>query len=255
MSDSREPRYAGKCIAVLGGNSGIGLAAARLFALQGARLAITGRNADSLGAVAREIGGDILSLPFDIADIDALDTGMARIGAHLGRIDTLFVNAGMGAMLPIEQVTEADWIRIMAVNLKGPYFAIQKALPWMQEGSSIVLCGSIGAQKGLPGNSVYGASKAGLASLARTLGAELVGRGIRVNCVSPGPTDTPLVERTQGVERDAVPAVRAMMREAVPMKRLAEPEEIARVVLFLGSDDASFVTGEDILVDGGLCRF
>lgn len=248
-------RFKDRVVVVLGGNSGIGLAAAELFATEGASLAITGRNAETLRAAAQDIGGDCLAITSDIADLAATRSAIDAIEQRYGRIDVLFVNAGVGAFIPIEQVTSNDWDRLFGVNLKGAYFAIQQALPLMAAGSSIVLCSSIGGRKGLSGNSVYGATKAGLSSLALTLGAELVGRGIRVNAVSPGPTETPIITRTAGLPEEAIPATLAMMRDVVPMKRMAAPAEIARAVLFLASDDASFITGQDLLVDGGLCNF
>lgn len=248
-------RYTDKIVVVIGGNSGIGLASAEAFAAEGAIVVLTGRDRETVAAMAARIGPAATGIAADIADTNARASLFADIKQRFGRIDTLFVNAGVGAFVPIERVTEADWNRIVDINLKGAYFTIQAALPLMTSGGAIVLNASVGHRKGLPGNSVYGASKAGLRSLARTLGAELVDRGIRINCVSPGPIDTPIIGRTQGLEAQDVPAAREMMRNATPMKRLGRPEEVARAVLFLGSDEASFITGEDIFVDGGLTNF
>jgi NAD(P)-dependent dehydrogenase (short-subunit alcohol dehydrogenase family) len=248
-------RFLGKVAVVVGGNSGIGLASARAFASEGARVVITGRDADTLRAAAADIGHDAVSYRSDVADLAQIDTLFRQLARAPGRIDVLFVNAGVGAFLPIEAVTEADWDRVHAINLKGAFFTVQKALPLMSKGSSIVLTGSIGALKGLPTGSVYAASKAGLRALGRSLAAELVGRGIRVNVVSPGPVETPIIHRTGGLPPEAVPAMREQMIANTPMKRMGAPEEVAAAVLFLASDAAGFVTGVDFLVDGGVASF
>ena len=247
-------RFKDRVAVVLGGNSGIGLASAIEFAREGAKVVITGRNAETLAAAAKAIGPGALALQSDISDLAALDIAMARIAEVHGRIDVLFVNAGIGAFAPLEEVTEAYWDTMLGTNLKGAFFAVQKAVPLMGSGGAVVLTGSLGHVKGLPGNSVYAAAKAGLRALARNLGAELVGRGIRVNCFSPGPIDTPLFTRS-GVPETELPAFRAMIEAAVPMKRFGTPREAARAVLFLASDDASFITGIDLFVDGGAASF
>ena len=249
------PRFLGKVAVVIGGNSGIGLASAKAFASEGARVVITGRDADTLRTAAAEIGHDAVSYRSDVGDLSQVDTLFAQLRESPGRIDILFVNAGVGAFLPIEAVTEADWDRIHDINLKGVFFTVQKALPLMTKGASIVLTGSIGALKGLPTGSVYAASKAGLRALGRSLAAEFVGRGIRVNVVSPGPIETPIIHRTGGLPPEAVPAMREQMIANTPMKRMGAPEEVAAAVLFLASDAAGFVTGTDFLVDGGVASF
>jgi NAD(P)-dependent dehydrogenase (short-subunit alcohol dehydrogenase family) len=205
-------RFLDKVAVVIGGNSGIGLASAKAFASEGARVAITGRDPDTLKAAVSEIGQDAVSYRSDIADLTQIETLFAQLRTDPGRIDVLFVNAGVGAFLPIEAVTEADWDRIQDINLKGVFFTVQKALPLMSKGASIVLTGSIGALKGLPTGSVYAASKAGLRALGRSLAAEFVGRGIRVNVVSPGPVDTPIIHRTGGLPPEAVPAFLNLVR-------------------------------------------
>ena len=249
------PRFLGKVAVVIGGNSGIGLASAKAFASEGARVVITGRDADTLRTAAAEIGHDAVSYRSDVGDLSQIDTLFAQLRESPGRIDILFVNAGVGAFLPIEAVTEADWDRIQDINLKGVFLTVQKALPLMSKGASIVLTGSIGALKGLPTGSVYAASKAGLRALGRSLAAEFVGRGIRVNVVSPGPIETPIIHRTGGLPPEAVPAMREQMIANTPMKRMGAPEEVAAAVLFLASDAAGFVTGTDFLVDGGVASF
>lgn len=248
-------KFQDKLILVIGGNSGIGLASAISFAAEGARVVITGRDASTLAAAAETIGPGTLALQSELADLGATDVLIERIRKDYGRIDVLFINAGIGAFVPIEQVTEQTWDRMQGINLKGPYFTIQKALPLMAAGASIILTSSIGHCKGIPGNSVYAAAKAGLRSLARNLGAELVGRGIRVNCISPGPIDTPIINRTEGLAAADVPAMRRMMEDKVPMKRLGTPQEVAAAVVFLASEGAGFITGIDLLVDGGVVSF
>jgi NAD(P)-dependent dehydrogenase (short-subunit alcohol dehydrogenase family) len=249
------PRFEGKVAVILGGNSGIGLASAKAFANEGARVVITGRDAQTLSTAAAEIGRNAVGHRSDIADLKQIEALFARLRSDVPRIDVLFVNAGVGAFLPIEAVTEADWDRIQDTNLKGVFFSVQKALPLMSKGACIVLTGSIGALKGIPTGSVYAASKAGLRALGRSLAAELVGRGIRVNVVSPGPIDTPIIHRTGGLPPEAVPALREQMIANTPMKRMGEPDEVAAAVLFLASDAAGFVTGVDFLVDGGAASF
>jgi NAD(P)-dependent dehydrogenase (short-subunit alcohol dehydrogenase family) len=242
-------RFTGKSVVILGGNSGIGLASAIEFAQEGARVVITGRNETTLAAAAAQIGAGTIAVRADTSDLDDLDRLFAQVKEKIGGIDVLFVNSGIGGTVPLMQMTPAIWDEMQNVNLRGPFFAIQKAVPLMSRGGSIVLTSSIGHLKGLPGNSHYAAAKAGLRSLARNLGAELVDSGIRVNCVSPGPIDTPLLERSN------MEHMREFIRELNPMKRWAHPREAARTVLFLASDDASFITGADLLVDGGMCNF
>jgi NAD(P)-dependent dehydrogenase (short-subunit alcohol dehydrogenase family) len=248
-------RFAGKVAVVIGGNSGIGLATAKAFATEGACVVITGRDPDTLRAAAQEIGEGTFAHRADISDLRDIVSLFERLRQDVGRIDVLFVNAGVGAFLPIEAVTEAEWDHIHDINLKGVFFTVQKALPLLAKGSAIVLTGSIGARKGIPTGSVYAASKAGLRALGRSLAAELVGRGIRVNVVSPGPIDTPIIHRTGGLPSEAIPALRQQMIANTPMKRMGEPEEVAAAVLFLASDTAAFVTGIDFLVDGGAASF
>jgi NAD(P)-dependent dehydrogenase (short-subunit alcohol dehydrogenase family) len=247
-------RFQNKVVVVLGGNSGIGLASAKAFAAEGARVVITGRSPQTLEAAQRDIGGDTLALQSDISDLAQTAVLMERIGRERGRIDVLFVNAGIGAFSPLEEVTEEYWDRMVDTNLKGPFFAVQKAVPLMGAGGAIVLTSSLGHAKGIPGNSVYAAAKAGLRALARNLGAELVGLGIRVNCFSPGPIETPLFHRS-GIAAEALPAIRQNIIDMVPMKRFGTVEEAADAVLFLAGDTSTFITGIDLFVDGGCVSF
>jgi NAD(P)-dependent dehydrogenase (short-subunit alcohol dehydrogenase family) len=248
-------RFSGKNVIVIGGNSGIGLAAARAFAHEGARVVITGRSIDTLRSAEQEIGHGAVAIQSDIGDLGQIDQLFSRLAGQLAQIDVLFVNAGIGAFAPIEKVTEQDWDNVHGVNLKGVFFTVQKALPLLTKGSSIVLTGSIGALKGIPTGSVYAASKAGLRALGRCFAAELVGKGIRVNVVSPGPTETPIIGRTAGLPPQAIPAIREQMIRNTPMRRMGAPEEVAAAVLFLASNESAFVTGIDFLVDGGAASF
>ncbi len=250
-----QPRFHQKVAVVIGGNSGIGLASARAFALEGARVVVTGRDRATLARAAASLGEGALAVPCDVTRLGEIDALMGEIRKQHGRIDVLFVNAGVGAFIPVEAVTEADWDRLMAVNLKGVFFTVQKALPLMSSGAAIVLNASIGARKGIPTGSVYAASKAGVRALGRNFAAELVGRGIRVNVVSPGPVETPIIGRTAGLTPEAIPRLREQMVANTPMRRMGEPAEVARAARFLASEEASFVTGVDLLVDGGAASF
>jgi NAD(P)-dependent dehydrogenase (short-subunit alcohol dehydrogenase family) len=248
-------RFTDKVVLIIGGNSGIGLAAARGFAAEGAHVVITGRNPQTLESATRTIGGGALAIRADVADLNSHTDVVEAVRARHGRLDVLFVNAGGGPAALIEAVTEADWDATFAVNLKGMFFMIQRALPLLGSGTSIVLTSSLATSKTLPALSVYTAAKAGVTSLARTLGAELVTRGIRVNVVSPGPIDTPLLDRTPGLPPELVKQMRESIAQSNPMKRWGTVEEAASLVLFLASDDASFITGMDVVVDGGAGRF
>jgi len=240
-------RFTGKTVVVLGGNSGIGLAAARAFQAEGARVAITGRNKETLAQVAAASG--MLAVRSDISSVADTRAAMGRIAEQLGGIDVLFVNAGVGGFAIVPEVTQEFWDNVHGVNLRGAFFAVQAALPHLRDGGSIVITGSIGALLALPGNAVYAAAKAGLRAVARILAAELLPRRIRVNVVSPGPTETEIFNR--GASPAQIEAVRSSLGGAVPMKRMGEPEEVARAVLFLASSEASFINGVDLNVDGG----
>jgi NAD(P)-dependent dehydrogenase (short-subunit alcohol dehydrogenase family) len=246
-------RFKDKVVLVIGGNSGIGRAAAEGFGAEGAHVFITGRSQATIDETVAAIPG-ARGFTADIANIESSDAVIAAIGDAHGRIDVLFVNAGIGAFAPVTEVTPEQWDEVHNVNLRGCFFAVQKALPLMGKdarGGAIVITGSVGSVAAVPGNVMYAAAKAGLRAVARSLAGELIGQGIRVNMVSPGPTETPIINRTAGVPAEAVAGLRGIMTEAVPMKRMGKPEEIARPVLFLASDEASFITGVDLFVDGG----
>lgn len=243
-------RFEGKIAVVLGGNSGIGLATAKAFVDEGAKVVITGRDQATLDTAARDIG-NCRAVKCDIADLGALDAFYASVKAQEGRIDALFVNAGVGGFAPVPEVSAQMWDHIMNVNLRGAFFAAQKALPLMGRGGSIVFTGSVGAVLSMVGGSVYAAAKAGLRAVARNMAKELVSEGIRVNNLSPGPTETPLLSRGGDMPKEQLEAVANHLRSVVPMGRMGEPDEIAKAVLFLSSADASFITGIDMYVDGG----
>jgi len=243
-------RFKDKVVLIVGGNSGIGRAAAEGFGAEGGHVFLTGRSRKTIDETVAAIP-DAQGFVADIGDIESGGEVLDAIKGQHGRIDVLFVNAGIGTFKPIPEVTAEDWDHVHDVNLRGCFFAIQKALPLMKAGGSIVITGSIGAIVAVPGNVIYAAAKAGLRAVSRTLAAELVGQGIRVNMVSPGPTDTPIITRTGGVTAEQVEGMKDMMAGVVPMKRMGTSAEIARPVLFLASDEASFITGIDMYVDGG----
>jgi NAD(P)-dependent dehydrogenase (short-subunit alcohol dehydrogenase family) len=243
----------GKVAVITGGNSGIGLATAKEFNEQGARVVITGRDQQTLVEATREIGGDVLAVRSDTSSLTEIDKLFAAVKERFGRIDVLFVNAGIGKFAPFEAVTEELFDSIMDINFKGAYFTIQKSLPYLNDNASIILNASIIANIGMPNSSVYAASKAALITLARTLSAELVGRGIRVNAISPGPITTPILNRL-GLPPEALEETEKSIREQVPMKRFGRPEEIAKTALFLASSDSSFLLGTEIIADGGMSQ-
>jgi NAD(P)-dependent dehydrogenase (short-subunit alcohol dehydrogenase family) len=244
-------RFEGKVALVTGGNSGIGLATARAFAREGASVVITGRDEASLKSAERELGGGAMALRADVSRLPEIDAAMARIRERFDRIDALFVNAGIGRFVPFDQVTEAFYDETMAVNLKGAYFTVQKALPLLRPGAGVVLNASISGRMGQPGASVYAATKAAVANLAKTLSTDLVGRGIRVNAVSPGPVETAIFER-MGLSDEQLKQLREWIQSQVPLKRFGTGDEIAGAVLYLCSGDSSFVVGAEIVIDGGL---
>jgi NAD(P)-dependent dehydrogenase (short-subunit alcohol dehydrogenase family) len=244
----------GKVAVITGGNSGIGLATAKEFVAQGAEVVISGRDEKTLEEAAKELGGKALAVRADIGRLDEIDGLFATVKAKFGRIDVLFVNAGVGKFVPLEAMTEEIYDSILDINLKGAFFTIQKALPLLADGASIVLNTSIAAHIGRPiGTSVYSASKAALLSLARTLSAELVGRNIRVNAISPGPVTTPIFGRL-GLPTEALEQLRHDVEAQMPLKRFGRPEEIAKTALFLASSDSSFLLGSEIVADGGMSQ-
>lgn len=244
-------RLEGKTVLITGGSSGIGLATARLFRAEGARLAITGRNPEKLAAAQEELGSETLVMRSEAGSLAEIDSLMERVKNRYGQLDVLFLNAGIAAPAPIDLISEAQFDEIVDINFKGLFFSIQKALPLLGKNSSIIVTTSITNQLGSPNFSVYGASKAALRSLVQSLSLELIQRGIRVNAISPGPIATPIFDRF-GLPADAVLARKSEIERKSPSKRFGTPDEIAKVALFLASDDSSYVVGEEIVVDGGM---
>ena len=244
-------RFADKIVLVLGGNSGIGLEAAKGFAAEGAKVHLTGRNQGTIDEAVAAIPG-ATGYAADIADIAATEDVVRQVEATDGRIDVLYINAGVGGFAPLEAITEDDWDHVHSINLKGCVFALQKAVRLMGEGGAVVVTGSIGAHGALEGNGTYAAAKAGLYMAMKVFAKELVGRGIRVNVVSPGPIDTPLLHRNPGMGPEDVAKLKDMMIANIPMHRMGQAEDVVKAVLYLASEDAGFITGANLFVDGGL---
>lgn len=244
-------RFNGKVVLVLGGNSGIGLAAAQAFAAEGARVHLTGRDQATIDVAVAMIPG-AAGYRSDIADPAQTEAVVQAVAEADGRIDVLYINAGVGGFAPLEAITEDAWDLVHSVNLRGCVFALQKARRIMGRGSNVVVTGSIGAHGALAGNGAYAAAKAGLYMAMKVFAKELVGEGIRVNVVSPGPIDTPLLHRNPGMSDADVENLKDMMIANIPMHRMGEADEVARAVLFLASEDAAFITGANLFVDGGL---
>ena len=242
-----------KIAVITGGSTGIGLATAQRFIEEGAQVVITGRNQEALELAVAELGDRATGIRGDVANLDDLDHLFAQVQQQFGRIDVLFANAGIAPFVPIEAVTEEHFDGLFNINVRGLFFTVQKALPLLSEGASVILNASVVAQSGLRNTSVYSATKAAVRSLGRTLAAELSPRGIRVNVVSPGLIQTPLVDKL-GLSKDELKAFGAQIVQQTPLGRPGRPEEIAATAAFLASDDASYFTGADLVADGGMIQ-
>jgi NAD(P)-dependent dehydrogenase (short-subunit alcohol dehydrogenase family) len=240
----------GKVAVVTGGNSGIGLATARAFHANGARVVIAGRNRETLEEVARQLGHNVLVVQADVTKLNEIDRLMAQASETFGKLDILFVNAGIFKGSPLEEVDEAAFDEMLSANLKGAYFTVQKALPFFNAPASIIFNGSVNALTGIADSSLYTANKGAIHALARALAAELIDRSIRVNTITIGPTATQLLTRS-GSSPEILRAQDIARISRSPVKRLGHPEEVANVALFLASEDASFVVGSEISADGG----
>jgi len=239
-----------KVAVITGGNSGIGLATAKIFAKEGAKVVITGRDEVTLQEAAEEIGNGTLAIRADILDLATLDNAYRQVENEIGKIDVLIVNAGIFKGAPLTDFTEELFDEISNINFKGTFFTVQKALPYLNDGASIVITGSAATSAGLENASAYSASKAAVRALARNFSADLLGRKIRVNVLSPGHVETPIHTRL-GLSEEQVKELRSQLASVVPLKRGGMADELANGYLFLASDDSSFMLGAEIVVDGG----
>jgi NAD(P)-dependent dehydrogenase (short-subunit alcohol dehydrogenase family) len=246
-------KHEGKIAVITGGNSGIGLATAQRLANEGAYVFITGRRQPELDAAVKLIGKNVTAVQGDVSNLADLDRLYATVKQQKGRIDILFANAGGGEFAPLGSITEAHYDKAFNINVKGVLFTVQKALPLLVNGGAIILNASIVSSKGMPAFSVYSATKAALRSFARTWTVDLKDRKIRVNAVSPGPIETPGVDGLANNPGDLA-QIKANLASAVPMGRMGTSDEIAKAVSFLASDDASFITGIELFVDGGMAQ-
>lgn len=244
-------RLNGKRALITGGTSGIGLETARQFLAEGARVAVTGTNPETLEAARKELGDGVLVIKADAADVAGQRAVADAVEKAFGGLDIVFVNAGIALLKPIDAWDEASFDKVFDINVKGPYFLIQALLPILANPASIVLNTSVNAHIGMPNSSVYGASKAALQSLIRTLSGELIGRGIRLNAVSPGPVSTPLYGKLGFSETD-LKTVAESIKGLVPAGRFGTPSEVAKTVVFLASDEAAYMVGSEIMIDGGM---
>ena len=246
-------RLQDKFTLITGGTSGIGLETARQFVAEGAQVAITGRNPQALQAVGDELGKRVWPLHSEAGDIASQQALAQQIATRWPRLDAVFINAGDVTHRPVDAWDEAAWDRLMSINLKGPFFLLQALLPLLHNPSSVILCGSVSAHIGLPQSSAYAASKAGLLSLARTLSGEWLARGIRVNGLSPGPTQTSAMGKL-GLSDAAQQALQDDIKKLVPIGRLGTAWEQAKAAVWLASDESAFVVGTEIIVDGGVAH-
>lgn len=246
-------RFSHKTILVTGGNSGIGLASAKAYAAEGARVVITGRDAATLEQARTEIGANAIAIRNDASSLAAASELASTLVAKGIKLDAVFINAGVAKFAPFTAVDEALWDLTFNTNVKGPYFQIQALVPLLNPGASIVINGSINARLGMPSSSVYAASKAAVISLAKTLSAELLPLGVRVNVVSPGPVETPIYAKL-GLDQATLEATAAQIQSQIPLGRFGKPAEIASTVLHLSAPEAAFIVGTEIIADGGMSQ-
>ena len=246
-------KLAGKVAVITGGNSGIGLAIAQEFTQQGANVVIFGRNAQTLDEASEHIGNGTLAVQGDVTQLADLERLYQQTIARFGKIDILVANAGVAKPAPLDLTNEALFDLTSDLNFKGAFFTVQKAVPHLNEGASIILTTSAGNVKGLPNFSVYVATKAAVRSLARSFSAELLPRGIRVNALSPGPIETPIFGR-MGLPQEAVDGIAEQISAMTPIKRFGQPNEMAKAALFLASSDSSYVVGSELVADGGMSQ-
>jgi NAD(P)-dependent dehydrogenase (short-subunit alcohol dehydrogenase family) len=244
-------KLAGKVAIVTGGSSGIGLAIAQRFTIEGAKVAITGRNQKALDAAALQLGSSAITLKGDVSVLGDLDRIYKAMEPKLGKVDVLVVNAGVYALGSVVDFTEEQFDRVSDINFKGAFFSVQKALPLLKDGASIILVSSTVNGKGIPNHSAYSATKAAVRSLARSFSADLLSRKIRVNVLSPGPIDTPVFGTVTNTA-DEAKAMANAMGDFTPVKRLGTADEIAGAALFLASDESTFMLGAEVLLDGGI---
>jgi NAD(P)-dependent dehydrogenase (short-subunit alcohol dehydrogenase family) len=248
-------RLDGKIAVITGGNSGIGLATAQRFAQEGAYVFIIGRRQSELDKAVKEIGKNVMGVQCDVSNLADLDRLYDKVKQQKGRIDILFANAGVADVAPLGSITGSHFDKIFNINVKGLLFTVQKALPLFQDGGSIILTSSVGGSKGFEGVSVYSATKAAVRSFARSWTVDLKHRKIRVNAVSPGMISTPMVSgQGMGLSEEQVEQFRKSVLNNVPLGRMGNPDEIAKAVAFLASDDSSYITGIELFVDGGLAQ-
>ncbi|ODU45509.1 SDR family oxidoreductase [uncultured Aquimonas sp.] len=243
-------RLSGKRTLITGGTTGIGLASAQRFIEEGARVAVTGRNPETLAEARNLLGDKALVIESDAGDVSAQQSLVAKVVKAFGGIDVAFLNAGTGTFQPIEAIEEAEFDRQFNINLKGPMFLLKALSPHLGKGASVALNASIVAGLGFPGAAIYGATKAAVVNLARIAAAEWAPRGIRVNSISPGPITTPIYGKL-GMPPDAVAEFGEQMRQTLPLQRFGDAREVAEAAVFLASDEAGFITGHDLIVDGG----
>ena len=244
-------RLNGKVAVITGGNSGIGLATAKAYIENGARVIITGRNQQAIEKAAAELGNDTIGLVSDAGNIDQISRLPEQVKKHVDKIDILFVNAGIAYFAPIDQVDEAHFDNQFNINVKGLYFTVQKLLPLINKGGSVILNASVVAHKGMAGSTVYAATKAAVISFGKTLARDLVPYRIRVNTISPGPISTPIYGK-MGMPQEALNEFAAGVQQTVPINRFGEANEVAQAAVFFASEESSFVHGVELLVDGGM---